>query len=724
MKKNKQHFRHLLAIITLCCMGTAIAQPKPIAHFSFDDIRVKREVVEMVRGETYVPKEVFAYVKESVSGLEYDLEGKYYKVVDGVVDKSALLDGYTAYMQLDEEWDEETETLMKPIPSVEKAFTVEVWVALGAYPKNVVPIWSQRRDESDGASEGYSLQIDAWGRPVLKVATKDGKTETLLVDDRIPLDTWTHVAGSYSPETGLAIYFNGEKKGNRNFSGTFNINSHYTSVPILIGKSRVPMRPTGTIRPEGTQLSYTYLDGILDELKVYDEALDGKTVESIYKKTKTNEAPELPKRILPSGPQSPGVFRAVNTTLEYYPGWDAPWAIDKNADVVVQFDESDCKFVFWRGTSYIPSWVSENGIHFNNGFNEGWNQHGSCEPMSDKKTKYSSVKIVESNEARVVVQWRYALVDVTGIFAFEDPETGWGDWTNETYYIYPDMTAVREDKLLSNAPHAAHEWQESMMVLGPGQRPEDVLEFGALTVANIDGDSKTYSWENEIPPGWPEEPANMNTQIVNTKAKYKPFSAIRPEDIQGMDIYAGEIRREVSVFPWWNHWPVAPRPTDGRYANFSDRAAHASLSHWFWKEYKSDDRSMTKIMLCGMTDKGIDDMVKLNKSWSNAASLEMAQSNIGSSYLPEEKAYHLDANATIPEISFTLKGTDNSPVVNPAFVIRNWGSSDTEIRINGEVVERGKDVRIGKRDSLEGMDLILWLRLDEVKDVSISLSRK
>ena len=90
-----------------------------------------------------------------------------------------------------------------------------------------------------------------------------------------------------------------------------------------------------------------------------------------------------------------------------------------------------------------------------------------------------------------------------GTFAFEDPNTGWGDWTNETYTIYPDMVGVREDILLSNAPNAAHEWQESMMVLAPGQRPSDVLNYDALSLANIKGEAETYSWEHETPPHLP-----------------------------------------------------------------------------------------------------------------------------------------------------------------------------------------------------------------------------
>ena len=125
--------------------------------------------------------------------------------------------------------------------------------------------------------------------------------------------------------------------------------------------------------------------------------------------------------------------------------------------------------------------------------------------MSDKRNTYSHVKIIESNDARVVVLWRYGLVDNWNKFAFEDPSTGWGDWVEETYYIYPDMTGIRKDVLYSNAPRAAHEWQESCMVLSPGQTPEDILEYGALTLLNPEGKTHTYSWEHEVPPALPDQ---------------------------------------------------------------------------------------------------------------------------------------------------------------------------------------------------------------------------
>ncbi|MEM6542543.1 MAG: LamG domain-containing protein [Bacteroidota bacterium] len=703
-------------LITVCLFAIALrGQDNLLAHYGFDDIREERKIVEMVRGETFVPKEVFAYVKEELSGKEYDLNGKYYKVVKGVNGNAALLDGYTAYIEIDGEDNDN-------IPVVKDEFTIETWIALGAYPKNYCPLFSHRRDVADGYYKGYSLEIDALGRPSLFVATR-GRNAIAMSDKTIPLNKWTHIAATYSKEMGLSLYVDGVKMASEKPMEAFQpADTDVTT--LLIGKSRSETRPFGTIRPEGTERSFTFFDGIIDELKLHKVALDEKTIAKAFKKDKTIEAPELPERILPSGPKSPKIFRAVNTSLKYYEGWDAPWAIDKSADIVVQFDEADCKFVFWHGTSYIPNWVTENNFWFNNGFNEGWNNHGSCEPMSDKKSKYSTVKIVESTPARVVVQWRYALVDVVGTFAFEDPTTGWGDWTNETFTIYPDMVGVREDKLLSNAPHAAHEWQESIMVMGPGQSPEDVLEYAALSLANDKGETETYSWEHETPPFLPPSPKSPTIQIVNTKSEYKPFSILRPQDDPKIDVYAGEIRRDVSVFPWWNHWPVAPRPTDGRYAQFSDRASHASLSHWLWNAYKSTDRSLTKVMLNGLTNKPIEELQSLAKSWSNPAKIVFGTAGNKGHYVTEERAYHIEVGDAYNDLSFALKGTNETPIENPAFVVKNWGEGNPIISINGSPQSMGKDLRYGFVDSLESRDLILWIRLKDTKDVSIKLEHK
>lgn len=338
--------------------------------------------------------------------------------------------------------------------------------------------------------------------------------------------------------------------------------------------------------------------------------------------------------------------------------------------------------------------------------------------MSDKQARHSHVKILEKNDARIVVQWRYALVDNWYQFSFYDPATSRGDWTNETYYIYPDMVAVREEILLSNAPRAEHEWQESMVVPGPGQRPEDLLEYAALTLGNDKGEFHTYSWEHKTPPGLPREPKNPNLQLINMKSTYKSFSILRPKDNPSIDVYAGEIRRDISVFPWWNHRPVAQKPTDGRWAMFADRPSHSSLSHWFWDEYAITDRSMTKLMLTGMTDKTAEELLPLARSWYDAPPIN----GVEATYDQSQRAYILVVADDTEQVEFTINANEESPVVNPAFIIPDWGMKQIALEIDGSEINRGQKFRFGKSDKLDGSDLVIWIEKSTTEAITLKFT--
>jgi len=702
----------------ICLMQSLYGQEvdKPLLWMNLDEIEIERNMVEMVRGETFLPKEKMAYVMDEVKGEQSEIYGKYYESVNGVKGNALLLDGYTSYIEIPGE----------KAPVVMNDFSLEAWIALGAYPTHLCPIIDNKHDVNIGYHNGYSFNINALGQLNFRMATR-GHTEQLIVPQTLPLNKWIHVAAVYDEREGMKIYLNGELAGQKEVKGKFvpalgiDIDESVSNLSMLIGRSRVKAKPFGTLRPYGTQDHHSFFDGLIDEVKVFNTALTSKYISSGFKRNNTGDAPQLPDRTLPSGPDGTGRFGAVNTTLDYYPAWDAPWHVGESADVVVQFDESPCKFVFWRGTNYIPNFVTENGIWFNNAFNEGWNENGSCEPMSDKRNTYSYVKILENTDARVVVLWRYGLVDNWNNFAFTDPKTGWGDWVEETYYMYPDMTGIRKDVLFSNAPRAAHEWQESIMVLSPGQSPEDILEYGALTLANMKGEKHTYSWEHETPPFLPEKPENHNIKVINTKSEYYPFSIMRPEDNPYSDIYAGEIRRDVSVFPWWNHWPVAVKPTDGRSAMFSDRPAHSSLSHWHWDAQEMTDNSVTKIMLIGLTDQNVDGLVSMAKSWINAPAVSHNSSLITSAnYDQTEKSYIIELEKP-GKVQFEVEASADAPMINPAFVITNWGIDDISLTLNGKKIERGKKFRYGFRSGLESTDLIIWLRAnsDEVNQFII-----
>ena len=441
---------------------------------------------------------------------------------------------------------------------------------------------------------------------------------------------------------------------------------------------------------------------------------------------------DLPK--LPSGPSGPGVFGAYYTHLEYNPQWDKSWRVGPHSDVVVRFDDFGYKFVFWRGTSYIPCWVTETDIWYTNEFVERRGHHspntrGCVEPMSDKQCRFSHVRIIESNDARVVVHWRYAPVDVGYNHPFIDPLTGWGDWVDEYYTIYPDGIGVRKITVHTTRPDLWTEYQEAIVVNQPGTMPDDNIELGAVSLANMRGESKTYYWTED---GGPEfgEPEKANILKINLKAKHSPFAIAPPPEDEGVLItpYEGHGRR--SHFNWWNHWPVSQAATDGRAARSADRPSHSSLCHIglegmataTWKHYEVGENMRTKIMLHGMTDKQVAELVPLAKSWLYPANLKSsADGFVSQGYDQTQMAYEILCNDAGQEITVKLAAGPGSPVVNPAFVVKNFGQSDVAVKINGKSLKAGRDFRAGHRHALGTDDLIVWIKTEHTEPFTISL---
>jgi hypothetical protein len=655
-------------------------------------------------------------VVDEVSGVQDQVHGGYFKIAAGASGNALLLDGQTSFvLRADDN-----------APKVCGAFAVEAWIALAAYPTNWCPVV----DHSTKGEAGYFLGIDALGHAGFKIYA-DGKRYEIESEQRIHLRKWAHVAGVYTPEDGMSLYLDGKRVASKGVTGEF---TGAKERDLLIGRHSIERQPYGTLRPNATAAVHTFYDGLIDELKIYNRGVGADEIAKYVAKSKPKTEPALTARRLPSGPPGKGRFGAYYTTLKYYDAWDAPWRVGGHADVVVRFDESACRFIFWRGTSYIPHWVTENGIWYDNEFNETWSEKGCHEPMSDKQCRFAHVRIIESSGARAVVHWRYALVDNWYNLAKVDDLTGWGDWTDEVYTIYPDMVAVRKVTLHSSEPAAPHEWHEGIIVMGPGQRPEEVLYPDALTLANMKGQTHTYSWEHGVPPEADEEgvvelPENANIHWVNTKSEYKPFVAVSPDSEPVWDIYAHELRREVSMFPWWNHWPTAQKPSDGRYAWDSDLASHSSLSHCNWKPYSQTEESMTKIMLNGLTAKRAARLVPLAKSWSRPPELKVKKGLFGSDfesegYDPTERAYQIvcKKRGKPSALELELGGSKKSPVVNPAFVIKGWGDKGAILTLKDRTKKAGKSFRVGHRHTVEGSDLIVWIKTESTKPVDIKLT--
>jgi hypothetical protein len=440
---------------------------------------------------------------------------------------------------------------------------------------------------------------------------------------------------------------------------------------------------------------------------------------------------------LPSGLKSNNRFGAYYATLKYDLDWDKHWRIGEHADVVVDFDRAGYKFVFWRGTSYIPCWVTETGVWYTNEFVErrGFhspNTEGCVEPMSDKQCRYSHVRIIESTDARVVVHWRYAPVDVQYEHPFTDPVTGWSDWVDEIYTIYPSGVGVRRITVQTNRPDLWTEFQEAIVINQPGTMPEDNIELGAISLANMEGRSKTYFWTELGGPEFEEGPDHASILKINLKAAYSPFALVAPPTENGNLITSYLGHAPTSHFNFWDHWPVSQDASDGRTATSAERPSHSSLGHIGlpgnadveWLPYKAEGIKLTKIMLHGMTDKLVEDLVPLAKSWLNAPELKLKGNSFSSEgYDPTQAAYILETiKSDKPlSLSFTLTANKEAPLITPAFVIKKWGQANVVIKMNGVILKKSEDYRVGYHQSIDGYNLIIWLKHQSDSPITIQI---
>ena len=87
-------------------------------------------------------------------------------------------------------------------------------------------------------------------------------------------------------------------------------------------------------------------------------------------------------------------------------------------------------------------------------------------------------------------------------------------------------------------------------------------------------------------------------------------------------------------------------------------------------------------------------------------------------YEPGQRAYLLLKTADV--ISFTLDGSKKSPVLNPCFVIKNWGDrSEAKIVVNGKT----GDIKQGViRDTDGSYTVVIWVKKETTGPVSLEIS--
>ena len=267
----------------------------------------------------------------------------------------------------------------------------------------------------------------------------------------------------------------------------------------------------------------------------------------------------------------------------------------------------------------------------------------------------------------------------------------------------------------------------------PGEKPEDNVFFEAVTLANPSGQTSTYSFETWPSSGESGAPfinvlPNANMTVVNLKSQYRPFYIYEP----GTRIipYGGgtkEVFYEYSHFHAKNHWPTCLMPTDGRRAWAADRVTSSAItSPEPPMERRAEDGALVGRFIMGLTRKPAGQLTNLARSWLKPAALELTTRGFsGGGYNGDQCAYILNrvSEANMP-LEFRLAASEESPVVNPAFVIKNWGDETAaNLKVNGQPQSPGPNFRQGiVRDTDGSPSLVVWLNLESATAVDIELA--
>ena len=646
--------------------------------------------------------------KESISGKDCVITGNVTLWKKGISGTALAFDGYNSSVSLS----------AAEAPALEDELTLEAWVVLGAYPWNWAPLVHQSvvdpgpiekgTYDEDGRSRtrkkgtGYYLGVGPYGYPIFTVDGKELQGSVKLSTYR-----WTHIAGAYGSGK-MQIYVDGKPCGELSVpGGEINI----PDKDLLIGLNNTPGRPTDPVRGPVCHLPGIYgIEGLIDEVRIYNTTLDSSQVAESYKNFKPVDAliaqPDLDRRILPGRPGRAVKFGAEYTELDYHELWNNLWRGSGYDDVVVKFDDYPTTIAFWRGVNGGVGWVTENNKWMSDQSLEVGGPHGCSEHMSDKQCRHAHVRIIENTDARVVVHWRYASIDIAYLF----PQAR--HWTDEYYYIYPDCAAVRKVKFRNGNAG----WHDVQFLNQPGTGCLDNINLQAVTVANLDGEVHKMVWSgtNGVPRN---RLRDATISMLNLKSDYKVF-LVYPKRCR-IGTWGSAEQSKYTDDPFagpWNHWPVSQMPSDGRYANTTDRLTHAAVGG------AGNVTRHGNMIIYGLTDKPVNSLIPLGKSWNNPPHITDAKGCTDRGYSMEQRAYQLTSKAQ--KVSFALDASQDSPVVNPCFVIKNWGgNSKASLGINGKTVAPGKDFRQGIiRDTDGTQTMIIWIKAESNEPIKFHLN--
>lgn len=410
------------------------------------------------------------------------------------------------------------------------------------------------------------------------------------------------------------------------------------------------------------------------------------------------------------------------SSIPFTKGFDA-----KLNDIVVALPNGG-RLVFWRGSSYIPFWLTRHNVGICSEWAEcigPWppDRVDCIEPLMDKELRYGRVEVVESTPARVHVRWTYQSCDLL--------YKVWGDQAVEDYYLYPDGFGTRV-LTLTRDPARNYELSEFILI-GPQEKyPLSFVPAQPVDMLFLDGETRHVSLPaNDASLGPPRD----------VPAVYR----VRPhkDDPTSFVYFSPRIRKFPMPFGafydqgqlvtpayWGSHWPLARGNMTG--SKIDDRI-HATPHHtslMSWVDAKPDPISTrtgpsidslghSRVMtterwawMIGMTDAPDADVLARAKSFATPPSIEASGARVHpDGYVAERRAVRLIADRLPTDI--TLKLTSPGQFVSPIFEIDGAPQKLIGVSLDGQALD-------ARRYAWDGH--VLWLDVAFAKSAELKLS--
>jgi hypothetical protein len=381
------------------------------------------------------------------------------------------------------------------------------------------------------------------------------------------------------------------------------------------------------------------------------------------------------------------------SSISYASGWDP-----KLNDVVVTLP-SGSRFVFWRGSCYIPFWLSRHNVGFCYEWAEG--EPGAdavdcVEPLMDKELRYGRARMIESTPARVHVRWSYQSCD----FNYKV----WGDSAVEDYYFYPDGFGTRVLTLQSDPKTANYELSEFIVLTPQSTYPLSIFPSRMMDILFVDGQKREITFpffaaeqgEKTKPRDVPAiYRVRLHKDEPQSAIYFNPLDTTLPAHVYAPFFDKGQL---VTTFYWGSHWPLARGKTTG-YA-IDDRVAftpcHNSVVSWaksrpvplrtaHFETLDTLGRSrpmqvQTWAWLIGMSDADDARLVQWAASYSKPPALEIRGGRLDPEpYVPERRAIRL----VVEDKTLTVLIKPAAPCVNPVFELSDAPKSFVSVRLAG-----------------------------------------